>query len=259
MAVCLPDEADIPLPAPAAAPAPAADEPDVQNVLALLDRRLGWQDPYAPLYGVFSKRSVSQLAHGEAVDTGDLTARPAFLQADGLTAAEKGTALHAFMQYADYASAAADADGEIDRLVQAAFLTPAQAKAIDRQRLARFFAGPLYARMAASPRVLREQRFLAALPVTRLDPQLPARFADETVVVQGIADCVFEEDGRLVIVDYKTDRVSQPAQLVERYAAQLRLYGELLGADLGLPVKELLLYSFALNAVILLPDTEANT
>ena len=33
--------------------------------------------------------------------------------------------------------------------------------------------------------------------------RLPAEVANEQVLVQGIADCVFVENGRLVIVDYK--------------------------------------------------------
>ena len=79
---------------------------------------------------------------------------------------------------------------------------------------------------------------------------LPPEMAEEMVVVQGIADCVFVENGELVIVDYKTDRVKSPAELVERYRAQLDVYARALSAVLQLPVRECLLYSFALGQVV---------
>ena len=91
---------------------------------------------------------------------------------------------------------------------------------------------------------------MSAIPATRLDPTLPDRFSDEQVVVQGITDCVFEEDGALIVVDYKTDRVKTPQELIDRYALQLQLYAEMLTETLHKPVKELLLYSFALDTQV---------
>lgn len=66
-------------------------------------------------------------------------------------------------------------------------------------------------------------------------------------MIQGIADCVFEEQGGLVIVDYKTDRVKTGQELTERYIEQLRIYAYALSRTLALPVKECLLYAFALD------------
>ena len=69
-------------------------------------------------------------------------------------------------------------------------------------------------------------------------------------MVQGIADCVFEEKGRLVVLDYKTDRVKDRRVLIEHYAPQLELYARALGETLGLPVAQRLIYSFWLGEVI---------
>ena len=44
------------------------------------------------------------------------------------------------------------------------------------------------------------------------------------VLIQGIIDAYFEEDGEIIVLDYKTDRVQTEAELKDRYQEQLRLY-----------------------------------
>lgn len=69
----------------------------------------------------------------------------------------------------------------------------------------RFFMSPLAERIFASDNVMREKKFAALFPAKFFYPELTGEAAEEKIVVQGIADCVFVEDGELVIVDYKTD------------------------------------------------------
>ncbi|MEG2016355.1 MAG: PD-(D/E)XK nuclease family protein, partial [Oscillospiraceae bacterium] len=76
------------------------------------------------------------------------------------------------------------------------------------------------------------------------------KFANEQVLVQGIADCAFVEDGELVILDYKTDSVKSLDVLAERYKSQLKIYSFALNECTGLKVKEALLYSFELGESI---------
>ncbi|MBR6548529.1 MAG: PD-(D/E)XK nuclease family protein, partial [Clostridia bacterium] len=218
-------------------------------MVSRLQAQLNYDDPYKPLQRMFAKRSVSQLVHDTPhVSRHETHApRPSFLQEGGLSATERGTALHTFMQYADYPAAATDFGWELERLVAQGFMTQQQADGVDHSKAAAFFAGPLYQRMARSPRVMREHRFMSQISVTQLDPTLPEKFENERVVVQGITDCVFEEDGQLVVVDYKTDRVKEIGELADRYAEQLRLYAHMLTEDMGMPIKELILYSFHLG------------
>ena len=75
-----------------------------------------------------------------------------FLQPDGLTPAEKGTAMHTFMQYCDYAAARADLEQEIARVQSAGYLRPEEAHALDRQKLTAFFTGPFGAGCSAPRR-----------------------------------------------------------------------------------------------------------
>ena len=61
---------------------------------------------------------------------------------------------------------------------------------------------------------------------------------------------MFEEAGRLVVVDYKTDRVKTEEELIDRYREQLHIYADALSRTIGLPVGEALLYSFALGRTV---------
>jgi ATP-dependent helicase/nuclease subunit A len=223
-----------------------------EELLDALCKRLSYRNPYAPIQNIFSKRSVSQLVHGDMTPLKGVP-RPAFMQTGGLTPAEKGTALHNFMQYADLAAAAKDVGAEVARLLEKQLITSRQAEYIDGQRVRNFFQSSLYARMAKAKSLSREQRFMTFVPATMLDDSLPKEFEDEKIVIQGIVDCIFEEDDGLVVVDYKTDRVETPEELVDRYGKQLQLYAHMLAQTKEKPVKELLLYSFSLNTVVAVP------
>lgn len=90
----------------------------------------------------------------------------------------------------------------------------------------------------------REQPFVLALPASRLKPEFPE---EEKVLIQGIIDVYFEEDGELVLLDYKTDSVPDMESLWKRYSVQLEYYREALERLTGKKVKESLLYSFHLE------------
>ncbi len=214
-----------------------------------LTRRLAYEYPYLPLTGVPAKLTASQLSHQRLSRDYVAVSRPAFLQAEGLTPAQKGTATHTFMQFADYRQAYLRLEQEMQRLVERGFLTQQQANSIDTDRLFAFFKSPLYKRMTCARQVWREYHFAVNVPAGSLT-DLPAAMAEEGVLVQGIADCVFQEDDGLVLVDYKTDRVDTPEQLCDRYRSQMLFYKQALETILGLPVKEMLLYSFAMCKAI---------
>ena len=235
---------------------PAAEPQPDPVLLDELLARFAYEYPYRTLGHVPSKIAASELAHRELSRSYVATARPAILNRSELTAAQRGTALHTFLQYADWPAAADDPERERERLVSKGFLTRQQADAVELPRLRAFFGSELYARIARADRLWREIPFTIEGPLTALD--IPAEAVDalppdargETMLIQGIADCVFEEDGQLVIVDYKTDRVKSGDELVARYHRQLQLYALALSQTLERPVRACLLYSFALGKVI---------
>lgn len=241
---------------PALAETEVAEATDVQELPpnpaleAEIRRRVAYEYPYAALSRSVAKRAASSLGEQEMQFSMIGVSRPSFLEKEGLTPAERGTALHKFMQFSDYHKAGENPDAEVARLVEKGFLSEAEGKAVDRKRVAAFFQSALAKRMLQSETLLREYKFTFFLPAGECDDGLPDSVAQEKVLVQGIADCVFVENGKLIIVDYKTDRIAHEDALVERYRAQLSVYRRALAECIGLPVGQTLLYSFHLGKEI---------
>jgi ATP-dependent helicase/nuclease subunit A len=88
---------------------------------------------------------------------------------------------------------------------------------------------------------------------SRIWRELPVAFADDEKLKTGVVDLVFEEDGKLVVVDYKTDSVTTDEAARRRadaYAVQLQNYGRCLTQALGLPVRERLILFTALGHTV---------
>jgi ATP-dependent helicase/nuclease subunit A len=131
-------------------------------------------------------------------------------------------------------------------------LLPEEAEYVRSRDIAAFAGSPLGQRMAAADareELYREQPFVLGMDAAEIHDYWPS---GEEVFVQGIIDAFFyEPDGRdglkLILVDYKTDRVSGPEQLRGRYQVQLDSYAEALGRITGIPVAEKLIWSFCLG------------
>ncbi len=212
--------------------------------------RLDYSDPRSVLSFVPAKRAASDGSERGINREYFASSRPAFMSSGGLTPAQRGTATHKFMQFSNYAAARADIESELARLVDGGFLSEEEGKAVNISAAKRFFMSSLAERIFASDNVMREKKFAALFPAKFFYPELTGEAAEEKIVVQGIADCVFVEDGELVIVDYKTDTGVDAEALLDRYSAQLGIYREALSQALGMPVKETLLYSFFMNSTV---------
>ena len=172
--------------------------------------------------------------------------KPKFLAGKAaLTGAERGTAIHLAMQYLDFSRAEDEAGvrAQIESMRTQRKLTDEQARAVDVRAIVRFLQSPLAARIRRSESVRREYRFSLLRPVR----EFANVDADDAVLLQGVVDCFFEEGGELVVVDFKTDRVSRD-DLEERaahYRPQLEAYSMALARVTGKRVKEKLLYFFS--------------
>ncbi len=112
------------------------------------------------------------------------------------------------------------------------------------KKILRFMNSPLAERMhraAKAGKLWKEQPFMLGISAARLSEEFPET---EQVLVQGIIDVFFEEDGEIVLLDYKTDVINSPQELADRYRVQLDYYGEALERMTGKRVKERILYSF---------------
>ncbi len=205
-------------------------------LVAQLQEGFAWRYPAAKLAAVPAKVSVTSIVHKAEQTTLE---RPAFLSKDGLTAAEMGTALHAFLEHADFASlAAAKAAGTLEeailaerqRQVDRQLVAPEIAEKLDVSRIRRFVEGEAFAKICAAEKVLRELAFITALPASAVltaqgaSVQEAAAVQDEQVLVQGIADLVLVFPDHLELLDYKTDRRKTEADFLSAYRPQLNLY-----------------------------------
>jgi ATP-dependent helicase/nuclease subunit A len=104
----------------------------------------------------------------------------------------------------------------------------------------------------AAERALALPVMQRARAATRLWRELPLWFPEGAELLEGVIDLVFEEDGALVIVDYKTDGIAAEQALAQaaHHAPQLQLYGRGLAQALGLPVRERLVLFTALGQVV---------
>ena len=104
-------------------------------------------------------------------------------------------------------------------------LSDAQADAIRLDRIAAFFTSDLYRQLKAAKEVHREFKFSMLVPAGEYYMEA-ADFPDEQVLLQGVIDCLLETEEGLVVVDFKTDRVSGQwaQQRAEQYRGQLDSY-----------------------------------
>ena len=220
-------------------------EPDLE-LYRRMKARIEFAYPYADSLGLPVKVAASKLAAEQGGSREMTLSRPAWMGEKGMTPAERGIALHEFMQFADFSALQNDPEKELNRLVEQAYLTPEQAEAVDLRRARAFLENPLGQRVLKSPQVMRERRFTAMIPATLAEPDRPGA-AGETVVLQGAVDCTFVEGDKLHIIDFKTDRVKTMEELWEHYVPQIRLYAAAMEQVTGMKVGELYLYSMYLN------------
>lgn len=232
--------------------------------------RLGWKYRYIESSKIPAKISVSEIKrrfYEEMLDENavllnesqkevDLR-KPVFMEEKRkFTPAEKGTLMHLIMQVIDISrtSSLDDIKNEITRLKIKEFITEEQSKAIDIEKIHKFFNSDLGIRLKTSGKIKREVPFYMEVASTEIYKELKDDIYDkEKILVQGVIDCYFEENGEIVLLDYKTDYVSDIEEIKERYKLQLSYYGRALEELTGLKVKAKYLYLFY-NSVILKMD-----
>ncbi len=231
-------------------PAPQTEqEPaEAENSLSFDPKLLAFQYPYAAAAQLPTKVTATELKgrwlDGELEEAPPLPsgafARPRFLEGgETLTPAQRGTAAHAVLQYIDFACT--DVDRVVDGLVADGRLSPEEGKAVDRAAIARFLTSPLAEEIRSAQHVWREYRFSLLVPG---ESCLGEAARGEELLLQGVVDCFFETPEGLVVVDFKTDRVSGEAQRrrTEEYRPQVAAYSGALSQIFGKKVCRQILY-----------------
>ena len=129
-------------------------------------------------------------------------------------------------------------------------ISKAEAESISIENVTAFFESELYQRICSADNYQREKKFMVAVSQLDMQNEIMDKLRRSDGMIKGIIDLLFEENGEIVIVDYKSDRGVSLEKLKERYTMQLRLYKAAIELTTGKHVKEAYLYSFEKKAHI---------
>ncbi len=250
-----------------------------------LRARFAYRYPYPGLQKLYTKTTVSELKIAAMAEKDEAAFHtfeekevvpyiPAFRrEKEKVSGAVRGNAFHRTMElldfdwmfvesgffakcpgtYADY-QAGLDKDRLQKRLeefikreTESLRLTEEYAQAVNLPKIRHFMEQELAYRMWRAEEqglLYREQPFVLGIDAGRLNPELPE---EEKVLIQGIIDVFFVENGEIVLLDYKTDVIESLQALWNRYSVQIQYYEEALTKLMQMPVKEKILYSFYLE------------
>lgn len=232
-----------------------------------LGQHLGFAYPHAADVTLHVKMSVSELKKmGQLTDEeeaeqpfapmltwteedsgADQAAEPE-PQSDGAT---RGTAYHRALELLPFDQIHSQEDVEywLEQFVAEKQYTQENKNLVDTGMIWEFLQSGMGKRMAkaqAAGMLHKEQQFVMGVPAREVGPV----DSGELVVIQGIIDAYFEEDGELVLVDYKTDKTRSSRILLEHYKRQLDYYERALSQMTGKKVREKWIYSLTLQRAI---------
>jgi ATP-dependent helicase/nuclease subunit A len=253
------------------------DREDSEDFRALVRQRLSYRYPFTEAERIRSRYSVSALnaeAHRPSVsleereeteepdrlaefhDEPEELPVPLFLAPEHrLTGAERGTIYHRIMEYIDFPEVAEKGREALteamERMVVEEILLPVEVESVEPERILAFFQTPLGKRCVAAARrgeLFREESFVLAME----------REGEQTGV-QGVIDVFFREEGHLVLLDYKTNRIDpelpqeqEDERIAAMYRKQQALYAQALEKASGKDVAEAWLYLFQADRPVLL-------
>lgn len=205
-----------------------------------IERLMTFEYPYEEELNVRTKYSVSQLNNEGRKNIEDLK-EPQFVSGEkNIGSMGRGTIYHSVLEHMDIAKAQKEGARYVQNLledmVQREMLTRKESEVVDVKKVMSFAESDLAGRIVKSPYVCKEKRF-----------NFMTEQGGSRVMVRGIIDCFFEEDGELVIVDYKTGNSRDVFEgnednIRERYRIQMELYREALEAATQKHVREMYLY-----------------
>ena len=167
-------------------------------------------------------------------------------------AARRGTAYHRVLELLDFTTAVSlkDVQNQIQEMVTSGKISEENARMVRPGEIWKFVqtkTGKRMTRAQSKRQCHREQQFVMGVPAR----EMHMGDSDELVLIQGIIDVWLEEEDGMVLIDYKTDHVSDGEILVKRYKVQLDYYQRALEQMTGKRVKERIIYSLALQKEIL--------
>ncbi len=253
-----------------------------EELMAHMSQTLLYRYPHDNLKNLYTKTTVSELKKAGMWEQEDFSFQlyeeepvepylPKFIRREeNVSGSQRGTAFHKVMELFDFAELTEEVSrnteavknllkSRLDQMLAEGRLTRECYDAVSIPKIAAFLESDIALRMgraARAGRLYKEQPFVLGIPADRLGSEFPP---NETVLIQGIIDVFFEEEDQYVLLDYKTDAVQTPEELVNRYQVQLDYYAEALEQMSGYrqggggkKVGEKIIYSFKLGREIYL-------
>ena len=232
-----------------------------QEIREQIQNSFSHQYPYQADIGLKAKVSVSDIKHklmkmydeeselAEEIQGIEEPVQPQFLkekEEGSLSGTSRGNAYHRVFQLLDYGRDLSDyhkVQTYLDELLEKKLISEEMRKSVRNKDILHFLNSQTGQRMKHAwekGTLKREQQFVMGIPASMINEEYKG---EETVLVQGIIDAYFEEDGKMCIVDYKTDYVENIKELDARYRAQLVYYGYAVERITGKEIKDRLIYS----------------
>ncbi len=195
-----------------------------EEIASILDYEYAYKNSRA----IPSKKSISEMIDEDIslikISNGD----------SKITPAQRGTLIHFILQNIELSDVSTidDIKRQINNMISKGMFDSKSKNIIDTKAIYAFFESEIGKRMLNSKKILREFKFCVDFPAEELGYDS----IDETVLIQGVIDCCFIENGEFVIIDYKT------GSLKEKYKKQLELYRRCLEISTGINVKETFIY-----------------
>ena len=227
------------------------------EIIQKMQEGLSFRYPFAAATRTPSKQTPTQrkgrikdqeaAEHTEAVKRiNHIWRKPEFAQKI-LRGKDIGSAVHVVLQHIRYAKCGSTVDigQEVARLVDEHFITDQQAALVDIDHIAAFFQTEFGKKLIKAQNVVREFKFSIMEDAGTYAQEL----AGEKILLQGVVDCAIIEPDGIIIVDFKTDRVTQDTleSVARGYLPQVMTYADAMSRIYELPVKAKALYFLQIN------------
>lgn len=231
-----------------------AKEKQDREVIKEIDEKINWKYENEKATVIPSKTSVTKLKElANNVEQSEIHCKgeqcslenpiPEFLKPQTkLTGAKIGTIMHLCMQKLDLRKeyTIGEIDEFVEKMVYDKIIGMEEAESINKEQLLEFTKSDLAKRIKKAKAIYKEKPFYININAR----DFYGEEINEDILVQGIIDLYFiDEFDRLVLVDYKTDRVENIEELIPKYKTQLDLYKQALEEALDRKVDEVYIYS----------------
>ena len=231
-----------------------------QELKKELKAKIEWQYAKKELAGIPSKSSVTKMKEirtyvkeDESLENLDcILELPQFLTKEKeLTGSQKGTIMHFVLQKLDLKRTYTRQELQefISELVAKKLLTEKEAQTVRIDKIQSFLNSDLAKDIKEAKEIYQEKPFYLYVPAKEIyDIE-----AEEKIVVQGIIDLYYrDKEGKLILVDYKTDFVENRDKtiLVQKYSKQIENYKKALEQGAGEKVEKSFIYSLYLDEAV---------